>query len=314
MALTQDMMESLLAYSHAPSMERRCLFVVAVRTDPRDLREFRDAFRQIDRNDDGRVSRMDLADALRLAGNRFGVYVDADDLFLAADMDHAGVLNFTKFVACCLHKRLAPLDAWLAQQAFESLDRDNAGVLRAQQVRPLFGELPEGLPRSRAFTLEEWTSCVLGNGVVVETTGRTPVSCGRGNGVLGFFGLFSGCQTKKDDSVIDHVNSAAPTHWNESRGRNHWNGEEEVVAMHPNFSLLPPPPHSIGSSPDSSPGQTPRTALPPPPPPPPYRDDLYSRRSAQQEYHGSGCREQYHGFESARVGFSSPSYVPMAAM
>lgn len=157
--LTQEIMKSLSSYATAPAIERHCLFAIALRTAPQDLEKYRAAFIEIDRDRDGILCRSDVARAMSRVRRWCNYFVDPDSFLSAADLNGSGVLTFLEFVAACLHASLAPLDEWLAEQAFESLDRDNDGFLRSSQVLEVLGYVPPGLPR--AFNIEEWKNCVL---------------------------------------------------------------------------------------------------------------------------------------------------------
>eukprot|EP00929_Paragymnodinium_shiwhaense_P122108 TRINITY_DN9467_c0_g1_i1.p1 TRINITY_DN9467_c0_g1~~TRINITY_DN9467_c0_g1_i1.p1 ORF type:complete len:302 (-),score=43.61 TRINITY_DN9467_c0_g1_i1:420-1325(-) len=156
----QAVLDSFVQFAIAPAVARRCVYAVVCNTMPNDLEEFRSAFSYADRDADGLVSRTDLSAALSWA--QAINLVDPDLLFAAADVNSSGLLDFRKFSAACLYSRLAPLDEWLAQQAFVSLDHDVDGRLTPHDVMAAFGFLPVGLPQHGDFGVQQWTSCVLG--------------------------------------------------------------------------------------------------------------------------------------------------------
>eukprot|EP00929_Paragymnodinium_shiwhaense_P066310 TRINITY_DN3323_c0_g1_i3.p2 TRINITY_DN3323_c0_g1~~TRINITY_DN3323_c0_g1_i3.p2 ORF type:complete len:319 (+),score=87.60 TRINITY_DN3323_c0_g1_i3:99-959(+) len=151
----QAVLRSFELFATAPVIATRCVYAVAVNTTMADLEEFKAAFEHCDRDGDGMVSRGDLYSALYSA--QAMNIVDPYALFAAADVDNGGYLDFRKFAAVCLYERLAPLDDWLAKQAFVSLDSDADGWLSAQDVFKMFGFVPAGLPAFRQFNLQEWT-------------------------------------------------------------------------------------------------------------------------------------------------------------
>jgi Ca2+-binding EF-hand superfamily protein len=161
---------SLTGFAVAPPLERRCLYAVAMRTTPEDCEEFRPAFLHADVDGDGKISRQDFAEAIKSEQSAMAV----DALFRAADMDCSGALTFVEFVAACLYSRLAPLDHWLAEQTFHSLDCDRDGLVNVDEARTVFGQdLPKGLPRSRSFALAEWIACVI-DGLQLNLDHRYP--------------------------------------------------------------------------------------------------------------------------------------------
>lgn len=160
--LTKDTIHSLIGYMNAPAMEKRCLYVIAMRTDPADLKQYREAFYDADSDGDGKISRIDLNYLLQQSWRLFSLWVNEDALFEALDVTSSGVITFTEFVAACLYARLSPLDSWLAEQAFDAMDLDKDGLVHPNQVRKMFGVLPEGLPTNRPICANEWLGCLLG--------------------------------------------------------------------------------------------------------------------------------------------------------
>jgi len=289
-----ELMESLAGYSMAPELERRCLFVIAARTDPLELEQYRLAFSSLDKDRDGIVSCMDLVNSFRAAARFCTIRVDADVFFEAADLDCTGVINFTKFAAACLHKSLAPLDSWLAQQSFECLDRDKDGLLNANQVRPLFGKLPAGLPHIRSFGLEDWRRCLLASGAaripgrVAEAGVSSEASLQRQSGGRHvFFSLFNGCQTCQKENDRQEADLHSEYHGVRVR--------QESVFLPPPFSdgldaPLVPTPRGINiASPVPSP------------------------QHATHNFQQSRLRQVDYGDASARF-LSSPTYVPSSAL
>jgi Ca2+-binding EF-hand superfamily protein len=146
-------------------LERHCILAVASRTDQADLEEFRLAFEDIDEDCDGNLSREEFVKALRYARQKALLPAGTESaafLFNGMALRSDRAVSFTEFASACLHGRLAPLDKWLAEQAFDSLDTDRNGMLQARDVTSVFGELPVGLPRDRPFGLREWRTCLCG--------------------------------------------------------------------------------------------------------------------------------------------------------
>lgn len=203
-----NVLESLAKFSAAPTVARRCVYAVVLTTREADLEEFRPVFRHSDKDGDGRVSRKDLVRALSWTSALS--MVDPNLVFTAADVDNSGFLDFRKFVTACLYGRMAPLDDWLAEQAFLSMDVDRDGFLSRTDVMKTFGYLPAGLPTHRSFGVDEWTNCcILSAGSQGEQARTTPLeplmypeideqpepdSC-----AIGMFtenGILAGCITK----------------------------------------------------------------------------------------------------------------------
>eukprot|EP00927_Polykrikos_kofoidii_P036835 TRINITY_DN31069_c0_g1_i1.p1 TRINITY_DN31069_c0_g1~~TRINITY_DN31069_c0_g1_i1.p1 ORF type:complete len:310 (-),score=40.78 TRINITY_DN31069_c0_g1_i1:593-1522(-) len=168
-------MRSFASYVVAPPLERRCMFAIAARTDPSDLEQFKAPFTIMDVDSDGRISRSDLV----VAFETLHVRIDVDVALRAMDLDGSNSITFIEFVAACLHSRLAPLDDWLAEEVFNSLDLDQDSMLGVDDVVPVFGTLPAGLPRQRKFDRKEWCSCIC-----PRNSGSTSVSGPMGVEVL----------------------------------------------------------------------------------------------------------------------------------
>lgn len=208
----EDVLESLSWFSMAPAVARRCVYAVVLNTKAADLEEFRPAFLHSDKDGDGLVSRKDLGVTLQWASALS--IVDPDLFFAAADVDNSGFLDFKKFAAACLYGRLAPMDDWLAEQAFKSLDADHDGALSAADVVKIFGFLPAGLPSQRFFCIMEWTQCILLTCAASEARSASKqkvgqaqaklVEKGAGKGQnascvgIDTMGLFAGCAATKN--------------------------------------------------------------------------------------------------------------------
>jgi hypothetical protein len=162
MSLTQEIIDSLSGYAFATRMERHCLYAIAARTQPNDLKAYQSAFDEIAHGDRW-MTKTDLVESFLCAQRWCSTIacVDADLIFWAADLDGDAVLSFTEFVAGCLYSCLGPLDGWLLREAFDSMDKDGDGLLRAGDVTEFFDELPPGLPTHRPFDVEEWCACLL---------------------------------------------------------------------------------------------------------------------------------------------------------
>eukprot|EP00927_Polykrikos_kofoidii_P014517 TRINITY_DN16382_c0_g1_i1.p1 TRINITY_DN16382_c0_g1~~TRINITY_DN16382_c0_g1_i1.p1 ORF type:complete len:318 (-),score=57.66 TRINITY_DN16382_c0_g1_i1:349-1302(-) len=151
-----DWVKSLGSYAIAPALEKHCLFAIVSRTLPSHLEQFRAPFRFMDVDADDLISHRDL----KLSLDKLLAGFDVDIVFKAMDLDGSNTINFFEFVTACLYSRLAPLDEWLAEEVFESLDDDQDGLLCAEDVVPFFRELPAGLPLRAKFNKEQWCSCI----------------------------------------------------------------------------------------------------------------------------------------------------------
>merc|ERR1719487_737198 len=62
--LTQEMVQSLASYPHAPPLVRCCLYAIAARKGAPDLERFGTAFLRMDRGGSGKLTRDDLTTGL----------------------------------------------------------------------------------------------------------------------------------------------------------------------------------------------------------------------------------------------------------
>jgi calcium-dependent protein kinase len=163
--LSQEMIQSLARYPHAPPLVRCCLYAIAARQNIPDLERFGAAFLRIDREGKGKLSSDDLTAVL--GRKSMPIPIKADHIIDAADLDHSGFINFTEFVAACLytrHVQSGTLEELLGN-AFNALDTDRDGKVCIAEIRELFRERDapflEHLPQDRPFDLKTWCSSLI---------------------------------------------------------------------------------------------------------------------------------------------------------
>eukprot|EP00929_Paragymnodinium_shiwhaense_P002397 TRINITY_DN10262_c0_g1_i1.p1 TRINITY_DN10262_c0_g1~~TRINITY_DN10262_c0_g1_i1.p1 ORF type:complete len:279 (+),score=56.64 TRINITY_DN10262_c0_g1_i1:85-921(+) len=220
--LLPQVVKNLAAFAKASDVERRCLLAVAAKTYSSDLKQFVKAYQAVDADGDGFISYTDLAGALDGVSYLYAVPLDTAEVFLALDLDGNGHIDFAEFSAACLYDQLSPLDDWLAEQVFHSLDADRDGWLRSEDLRGFFRQLPPGLPSKRPFVLAEWKRCLLKSVGKPSTSSRTRTN----GGADALTTLFTNCSCRKDcrgaANVVeieaevvtsDHSSSDAVTLW-----------------------------------------------------------------------------------------------------
>lgn len=163
--LTADLVDSLAGFVGAPPLARCCLLAIAARSPVADTRRLGATFVGADLNGDGTLCQEELEHLLADAascGWRLPDEMDSRAVFEALDLDLSGRIEFTEFVAGCLHGWYQSPQA-LARGAFRALDDDRDGLLQVQQLRPLLGETAAPalatLPQHRAIDLDEWRAC-----------------------------------------------------------------------------------------------------------------------------------------------------------
>jgi len=162
-SLTGEMLRSLAAYVSAPPATRCCLFAIAVRGKVPDLDHLGAAFASADADGDGKLSRRELEEAVADASKFWDPEVDVDALMEAANLDHAGGLSYSEFLAACLFSKHDSIDE-LIDEAFLALDSDRDGWVQVKDIRSLFRErdskLFEKLPQDRPFNASDWRRCL----------------------------------------------------------------------------------------------------------------------------------------------------------
>jgi Ca2+-binding EF-hand superfamily protein len=155
--LSRDVLQSIAGFSVASDLERRCVLAVASWTNREDLHPFLEIFSQMDIHRKDYIVVEDLKVALLRSQGWWLPQLDPEAVFRAMDVDQHGAVKFNAFAAACVHGQLAPLDGWLADEVFDSLDRDKDGLIRTEDVAPFFrGRMPLGLPQNRAVHKNEW--------------------------------------------------------------------------------------------------------------------------------------------------------------
>jgi len=107
-SITRETIQSLVGYMNAPVLERRCISIIASRTQSADLKQYRGAFEEVDMDGDGRISHFDLRRSMQAVWRILSLSIDVDALFDAMYLHHNGMISFTDFAAACLHSELAP--------------------------------------------------------------------------------------------------------------------------------------------------------------------------------------------------------------
>lgn len=212
--MSSDMLSGMAGYMAACPMVRWCLLLIAARIGAPNTDRLGEAFVHADADRDGMINNEELSDALSNTTACWQVPdLDVRKLLAATVLDQSGGLNFTEFVAACMHGRYKSLDD-IAQDAFEALDDSRDGIVDFKQVRRLFRECDmhflAPLPQDRAFGFEQWSRCVryAGRQVHQREVSRTPREkhlreAERASPLMDFFGRFFYCdaceQVREED-------------------------------------------------------------------------------------------------------------------
>ena len=127
-----DALRGLQAYCEADDLKKVALQALAFSTPPQKLSRLRDAFREMDADGSGTISR----DEFVMAAMRDGAFVSvakAQQAFNAIDLDRSGEIDYTEFVGATLASRDLTKPSLLA--AFSALDRDGDGFVTRQELQ-----------------------------------------------------------------------------------------------------------------------------------------------------------------------------------
>eukprot|EP00933_Yihiella_yeosuensis_P081948 TRINITY_DN95650_c0_g1_i1.p1 TRINITY_DN95650_c0_g1~~TRINITY_DN95650_c0_g1_i1.p1 ORF type:complete len:719 (+),score=148.81 TRINITY_DN95650_c0_g1_i1:289-2157(+) len=167
-ALTEGILQKLIAYGDASDVTRGCLFAIAATGAEVPIEErLAGAFVRADYDGDGRISREDLVATLEDVSSRWWKSsrdeVSAESILRLSNLGDFGPLSYTDFVAACLALQVDCSDEELISRAFEVLDHDQDGMLKTADVLPLFRSLSlrSRFPKRLFLTKSEWQDCLL---------------------------------------------------------------------------------------------------------------------------------------------------------
>ena len=101
------------------------------------MSELQKAFKALDTNSDGKLSREELITGYRQTMGDLAED-EVDRIMKAADTDGSGEIDYSEWIVATTDKRKLLTDEKL-QVAFRVFDRDNGGSISAQEVREVLG-------------------------------------------------------------------------------------------------------------------------------------------------------------------------------
>jgi len=126
-----EQLDCLMNFQHASALDEVMLLNIASQLPLSELAEFRELFRTLDADGNGRLDAFELAAAMQNAGLEPAVADEAAKKFA-----RMGAVEFSRFVAALVPSRPELLMPYL-RDAFNRLDTDGDGFITAQELRAL---------------------------------------------------------------------------------------------------------------------------------------------------------------------------------
>lgn len=128
----------------------------AVELDDEQIAELREIFRNFDRNNDGKLTQLELGSLLRSLGLKPSEE-QVEGLIQAADKNNNGMIEFSEFIALVapdLIPSKCPYTEQQLRQLFKMFDRDGNGYITAAELAHSMAKL------GHALTAEELTGMI----------------------------------------------------------------------------------------------------------------------------------------------------------
>lgn len=112
-------------------------FIVSQLAGKEEMNELQKAFKQLDKNSDGKLSREELVEGYReILGDL--AEEEVDRIMKIADADGSGEIDYSEWVVATMDKRKLLTNEKL-EAAFNLFDRDGGGSISAHEIKEVLG-------------------------------------------------------------------------------------------------------------------------------------------------------------------------------
>lgn len=181
--LSSKILESIKAYAQATYFVKVCLLLIAARLNAETLEPFRHAFLGVDTEGNGSLSMEEFLEAVENLQDRRACCRHSRGQirrwFQQIDLNKDGRLDYSEFLAACLHSKLHRFDDGdgeaLASQAFQVIDADGDGWATLSDLEQFFHSdaktlgLDGLLPRGK-FDVHTFHACLRGEDAISSSS------------------------------------------------------------------------------------------------------------------------------------------------
>ena len=113
-------------------------FIATQLLTTQETKELREAFREIDKNGDGKLSRQELLEEYLKTMDPATAEEEVNQIMAKVDTDHSGFIDYTEFLRASLDMKKL-FNANNLEMAFTMIDTDGSGKISASELQKLLG-------------------------------------------------------------------------------------------------------------------------------------------------------------------------------
>mmetsp|Transcript_16495 Transcript_16495/g.29738 ORF Transcript_16495/g.29738 Transcript_16495/m.29738 type:complete len:508 (+) Transcript_16495:29-1552(+) len=135
--VTQSVERIMSFHSTNKLKEAMMTFIISQVLAYEDLRELGEAFKAIDVNCDGFITKDELERVFKKSMPIADATLHVDRIFQEIDRDNSGYLDYSEFLRATIDTKLL-INQKNLKRAFDMFDKDNNGVIKTEELRHLF--------------------------------------------------------------------------------------------------------------------------------------------------------------------------------